>query len=146
MTINALSAARSLCELRSWTVSNLELQKILYVAQMYHLGQTGEPLVAEGFEAWDYGPVVPAVYARAKGFGKGPVPNVFHWIPPAPPASREHQTLQAISESTRNFTPGQLVDITHWEGGAWAAVYQPGQKGIRIPNGLILNEYKARTN
>jgi uncharacterized phage-associated protein len=145
MTVHALSAARSLWELRDGSVSNLELQKILYVAQMYHLGTTGSPLVHEAFEAWDYGPVVPDVYARAKGFGKASVPNVFHWIPEVPESSPEMATLRAISSSTKNFTPGQLVDITHWEGGAWAKVYKPSHKGIKIPNELILDEYRART-
>lgn len=144
MTVHALSAARSLCELRNWGISNLELQKVLYVAQMYHLGMTNTPLIAEAFEAWDYGPVVPDVYARAKGFGKSAIPNVFHWVPPVPEGTNEMATLKAISASTKNFTPGQLVDITHWVGGAWAKVYRPNEKGITIPNGLILDEYRAR--
>lgn len=144
MTVHALSAARSLCELRNWGLSNLELQKVLYVAQMYHLGRTGSPLISEEFEAWDYGPVVPDVYARAKGFGRSAVPNVFHWVPPVVEGTPEMGTLRTIAESTKNFTPGQLVDITHWVGGAWAKVYRPNQKGIKIPNEMILDEYRAR--
>jgi len=51
VAVPALLAARTICELRDWSVSNLELQKILYFAQMIHLGETdGHPLIGENFE------------------------------------------------------------------------------------------------
>ena len=30
------------------------------------------------------------------------------------------------------FTPRELVEITHWEGGAWAQYYEPAVRHIRI--------------
>jgi len=144
MTVSALSAARALCELRGWSVSNLEIQKVLYLAHLYHLGTKGEPLVWEPFEAWDYGPVVPDVYARAKGFGSNAVPNVFHWVPALAEDSPEYATLKEVEQAVRGFSPGRLVDLTHWKDGAWAACYRPGIRGIRIPNDKILAEYHAR--
>lgn len=143
MTTSALSAARSVCEMREWTVSNLELQKILYLAHMFHLGRTGQPLVAERFEAWDYGPVIPDLYHRVKGFGNAPVRNVFHWVPPVPPGP-EYETLREAAEATRRTSPSRLVAITHWDRGAWAQCYRSGVAGITIPNDLIAAEYRAR--
>jgi uncharacterized phage-associated protein len=94
MAISVLSAGRTLCELRGWSVSNLELQKILYLAHMYYLGRHGGPLIREEFEAWDYGPVVPELYHHVKGFGGGPVRNVFHWIDPVAPNTPEYAALR----------------------------------------------------
>ena len=145
MAIPALSAARALCELRNWQVSNLELQKILYLAQMFYLGRTnGEPLIAEHFEAWDYGPVVPDLYRHVKGFGDQPVRNVFHWVEEVDHARPEFSLLQEAANGTANIKPGRLIAITHWDKGAWAQVYKPGEHHIRIPNRLILEEYRAR--
>lgn len=146
MAVSALSAARSLCEMRDWTVSNLELQKILYIAHMFHLGKTnGQPLIREGFEAWEYGPVIPEVYRHARGFGSSPVRNVFHWVPPVPPENEEFEMLKEASEATQDMSSGRLVSITHWPKGAWYKCYKSGARGITIPNRLILDEYHART-
>ena len=124
-------------------MSNLELQKILYLAHMFHLGRTGQPLVFERFEAWDYGPVIPDLYHRVKGFGNGPVRNVFHWVPAVPPGP-EYDTIRESADATRHTSPSRLVAITHWDRGAWAQCYRPGVAGISIPNDLIAAEYRAR--
>ena len=146
MSVSALSAAKTLCILRDWSVSNLELQKILYLAHMYHMGvHNGAPLIKEPFEAWNYGPVVPDLYQRAKGFGSGPVQNVFHWIDPVPMGTSEFQSLREAAEVTRRLRPSQLVANTHAPGGAWYSTYRPNVTGIRIPNAAILNEYRSRS-
>ena len=56
MSIPAYSAARYICARGDWRVTNLALQKILYLAHMVHLGRTGRALIDGEFEAWDYGP------------------------------------------------------------------------------------------
>jgi len=144
MTVHSLSAARTLCELRDWKLSNLELQKLLYLAEMYNLGMYDEPLIDGEFEAWDYGPVVPDVYLRTRGFGKDPIPNVFHWVSAVPQGSREYAMLKEIASQAKKFTAGQLVNITHWSRGAWAKHYSSGVHGIRIPKSDIRQEYIDR--
>lgn len=144
MTVSALSAARTLCEMRNWHLSNLALQKILYIAHMAHLGRCGAPLFAERIEAWDYGPVVPVVYQRVRGFGSDPIKNVFHWIADVPKGTKEYEILEETEKATRNLSPGQLVSITHWPDGAWAKAYRPGARGIAIPDEDIMDEYRKR--
>jgi uncharacterized phage-associated protein len=145
MAVHAFSAAKTICVLRDWSVSNLELQKILYLAHMYHMGvHGGAPLIYEPFEAWNYGPVVPDLYHRMKTFGSGPVQNVFHWIDSVPMGTPEFESLREAAEGTKNMRPSQLVANTHSTAGAWATVYQPNVMGVRIPNAAILNEYRAR--
>ena len=144
MALNPLVAAKRVCELRDWSASNLEINKILYLAQMVFLGRNNgtRPLVSENFEAWDYGPVLPSVYYRAKTFGKQPVQNVFRYLPDA--TGEEAAIIAEAVESVRGKTPGQLVAITHWEKGAWATYYKAGSKSIVIPNEAILEEYRKR--
>ena len=83
MTVSSFQVAKKICELSNWTVTNLKLQKILYLAQMVHLGRNnGDPLIDEKFEAWMYGPVLPNLYKIMKEFGGSPVRNRFYNVPP----------------------------------------------------------------
>ena len=51
-------------------MTNMKLQKMLYYQQGFHLAYFGTPLFEEDIEAWMYGPVVPSVYEKYKGFGQ----------------------------------------------------------------------------
>lgn len=143
MPVGSLRAARRLCELSGWTVSNLELHKLLYIAHMFFLGRGSGPLIADAFEAWDYGPVLPNLYHRAKAFGSNPVRNIFHDIDPLPNAP-ESALLEETYLALKGAKPSKLVAITHWNNGAWAKNYVPGAHHIVIPNEDILNEYRQR--
>lgn len=145
MTVPVLSAARRLAARSNWTLSNLELQKILYLAHMFHLGRTGNPLVYGNFEAWDYGPVHPELYHRVKVFGSDPVGNVFHGIS-EPADGPERDILDEAYDNLGNAGPGRLVNATHRRGGAWDRNYIPGIRHCAIPNADILTEYQGLDN
>lgn len=138
---SALSAARTLGQISGWSLTNLEMQKILYIAQMYHLGQTGRPLFDDYFSAWAYGPVLPKVYHKLKMFGANKVRDVLY--EPMLADGPEKDRLKEIYEQTKGYSSGKLVSITHWDGGAWAKHYRPGGGGI-IPNDDIRREYLDR--
>jgi len=146
MTVSVLSAAKRLAAQSSWSLSNLELQKILYLAHMFHMGRNnGEPLVSGLFEAWDFGPVHPSLYHRAKVFGSDPVENVFYDIPDLPEGP-EREIVHEAYESLGSVGPGRLVSATHKKGGAWDKNYIPGARNIVIPNEDILAEYLGFQN
>lgn len=141
MTISVLSAARRLADQSGWTLSNLKLQKILYLAHMFYLGRTsGDPLVSGYFEAWDYGPVHPDLYHRVKVFGSNSVENIFY-DNPMPPEGAERAILDEAYASLGSAGSGKLVHATHAPGGAWDINYQPGIRHCIISNEDILNEY-----
>ena len=68
MAIDTFQAAKYLAKKSGWKYTNLELQKLLYIAHMIHLGKTGEPLFEDAFEAWNYGPVIPGLYYFLKSY------------------------------------------------------------------------------
>jgi uncharacterized phage-associated protein len=139
-----MSAAKRLAERSGWTLSNLELQKLLYLAHMHFLGRHGEPLVEGSFEAWDYGPVHPLLYHRAKMFGASPVGNVFHSAPDIPDGSGEAAALDEVIDHFGNAGSGKLVAITHSPNGAWHRNYIPGARGVTIPDAHIAEEFRTR--
>jgi len=143
MSVSVLEAAKHLGRKSNWSLSNLELQKLIYIAHMLHLGRHESPLVDGEFEAWDYGPVHPKLYHEAKAFGASPVANVFRTVPDLKEGTEKevlNETLNALGEAR----PAKLIAITHWQEGAWSKRYEPGSKGIKIPNNDILNEYNQR--
>ena len=143
MTISALQAAKKMGESSGWSLSNLEMQKLLYLSHMIHLGTKDKPLVGGHFEAWDLGPVHPVLYHKAKVFGARPVHNIFRSVSD-PEDGAECATLNDTMDELSRLTGPQLVSITHWDRGAWARNYVPGERGIIIPDSDIKNEYQLR--
>ena len=145
MPIIPLSAATTACETLNWRISNLELQKLLYLAHMTFMGRTGgRPLVNEAFEAWDFGPVLPSLYSAARIFGSDPItqlPRVNR-----NPALQEHRTIAEVVQFFGDKSPGELVDLTHVPNGAWDRNYVPRRKHVRIPNEDVLREYRMRNH
>ena len=141
MTISALSAATTACEASGWRLSNLELQKLLFLSHRTFMGRNdAEPIVNEGFEAWDYGPVIPELYRIVWPFGAGRIDAL-------PPVRRrrsrdEHHVIREVVDHFSGRTAGQLVDLTHSPGGAWDRCYVPGRRHTPIPNEYILQEYR----
>lgn len=140
------SVAKYICDMGSWKVSNLQLQKILYLAQMFHMGENnGSHLVDVSFEAWDYGPVSPELYRKVRMFGSGPIADVFYSARPFRKDDVRKKTLDEVCGVLLPMRPGELVDITHWARGAWAKNYVPGIRGIAITDTDIIDEYTERT-
>lgn len=139
------SVARLICEEGNWHVTNLQLQKILYLAQMLYMGQNeGEHLAEASFEAWDYGPVEPTLYRKVRMFGSSAVEDVFSDARPFIKTSARKAFIKDVCADLLVKKPGELVEITHWQDGAWAKNYQPGLRGIRIPDADIVTEYQDR--
>ncbi|MDA1024183.1 MAG: DUF4065 domain-containing protein [Proteobacteria bacterium] len=100
MAVTSLSAAKLICKLSNWSVTNLKLQKILYIAHMFHMGKNdGAPLVEGEFEAWDYGPVEPSVYKKVKMFGSDPIEDVFFGVPDVESDSLEYESLNSACDT-----------------------------------------------
>ena len=140
--VNVLSAARQLVERSGRTLTNLQLHKILYLAQMYHLGERKTRLINGDFEAWDYGPVLPVLYSQAKIFGGGPVLRVFGAGEIFDP--ERGKWLEDAYDQLGKLSAGRLVSITHMKDGAWATYYRPNMHGIKIPDEAIIDEYRLR--
>ncbi len=95
-------------------VSNLKVQKLLYYAQGYALGNLSRPLFSERVIAWNFGPVVEEVYEDFKRFGYGPidVPKEFK-VETFDPEERE--LLESVFEAYGDLSASALVELTHNE-------------------------------
>src|SRR5579859_1618934 len=97
MPLTAIQAARKVCEHGSWKITNLSLQKILYIAQMLFMGENnGSRLIDTDFEAWDYGPVSPEVYRRVRIFGANPIQQDLFFFEQPPHDGRRETYLHNV--------------------------------------------------
>jgi len=139
------SVCKFICEHGDWHVTNLQLQKILYLAQMIYMGHTaGGRLADASFEAWDYGPVEPSVYRKVRMFGSDPISNVFFGARVFSKDDERRRILGGVAKDLLRRRASELVEITHWDKGAWATHYVPGVRGIKIPDSDILAEFNRR--
>ncbi|KCZ99319.1 Panacea domain-containing protein [Hyphomonas oceanitis] len=113
-------------------VTNLALQKLLYLTHAHYVMRYDKPLVTGYFEAWQFGPVMPAIYKELKPFGRRPINRLFEDIDlfsgevrPLPPVD-DAATLDLLRDVLyhyEKFSAGQLVDVTHASHGPWDHVW-----------------------
>lgn len=87
--------------LQDW--QSMDLQKLVYFAQAWHMAWTGRPIFDEGFEAWPKGPVVRSVFRENR---HGELPN----------AALDEETraiIDAVLDHYRNCTHDELIALTH---------------------------------
>lgn len=93
-------------------ISNMKLQKLLYYAQGFAMATLGKPLFAEDFEAWEYGPVLRAVYDKFKQYGGSalPKPEDFSF---SDYTEEEKDLLDEIYRVFGQYSAWALSEMTH---------------------------------
>ena len=142
MAVSIMRVARTLGRISGWKLSNLEMQKIGFIAEMLYLGRKDESLINEEWQAWAYGPVQPELYHKAKIFGTDPVRDIFYDAPLTEGGAREKSVIDAYG-MMKDISPGRMINLTHQPNGAWAGSYTAGMKGKIIPKSAIKREYQT---
>lgn len=134
-------------EMEGKKLSQLELHKLVYAAQGWHLGIVGEPLFPHPIEAWKFGPVIPSLRRALRGFGAQPISSV-DWIGHGLPARDIYGDSKAIVDDTwdqyKNLTASQLVTLTHWQDTPWSQTYDPNLWDKVIPQDVIREHFAAK--
>lgn len=142
MTISNMVAAKTLCEISGWSLSNLRLQKILYFAHRRFLGETGKPLVEGPFVRYPYGPVIEEVHFHIKGYGRNVIPReVFGVHKALEVGTEQYESIRNEYEERKEQYASFLVHESHVPGGAWDRCFSENKK--EIPTDYIKDEYDA---
>lgn len=91
-------------------VTNLKLQKVLYLSQAYYLAKLGKPLFAEKLEAWELGPVIPEVYRKRKHYGSKPIISEKD---KSILVEKDKETLKGLWDTFGGYSASRLVDVVH---------------------------------
>lgn len=131
-------------------ITPMKLQKLLFFCHADFLVSYNKKLVTQDFEAWDYGPVIPSVYAEFKDFGANRVTSrAFSFDPIS--ATRSIATcsvsdddlpkLREIYVFYRRLRAEFLSDLSHVRGGPWRHARSMFANGLnmdrRISDDLI---------
>jgi uncharacterized phage-associated protein len=103
-------------------LSNLKLQKLCYYAQGIGIATRGEPLFAEPIEAWQHGPVVPAVYAEYKTHGSSDIPPPEGFDPKIFDRA-DIELINDVYNQYGQYSAWKLRNMTHEES-PWIDAYK----------------------
>jgi len=139
METSALNIAKytiNKCAEEGNPISNLHLQKILYFIQREFL-KNGIVAFSDRIEAWQFGPVVPDVYAHYCGFGAMRINRNYNIILDSFDKQKFDMINSVIAEKSIIY-PWDLVEETHEKGKAWDIIFKDGDgnKAV-IPTELI---------
>ena len=109
-------------EERGYPVSNLKLQKLVYIAHGFYLGFYKKPLSNIRAQAWKYGPVFPSLYQNLKKYGAGRVTDHISTYDRIDKNSLEADFIKGVWQTYGDLSPVALVARTHKPGTPWDEV------------------------
>ena len=123
------------------SVSNLQLQKILYFLWIDFYKEYREYLFTDPFEAWALGPVIRNVYYDFCSFGSMTIlPFIagFENVRLSCPKERLAFVDKRIEEYIK-MSASELVGLSHKPGHAWDVIYKKGEgSSLEIPYDVII--------
>lgn len=136
-------------------ISLLKLLKLCYFAQGFSLAILDRTIFDDPIEAWQYGPVVPALYHEFKHFDSKKITeksrftylNDHYQLKSETPILEnkdEKKIIQIVWNMYGKYSANDLVDITHKEGTPWSYTFVPRANKV-IPIELIKDYYKTLT-
>lgn len=143
------------------TLSPMKMQKLLYFANGWMLALKDRPLFPERIYAWQYGPVIPAIYHEFKHYGKDPIKDDATEVvlengqlEIATPTIARADASEAEKKFARDlvrriwdvyggYTAVTLANATHLPGTPWCQVHEKGgNENIVIPDNLMRDYFK----
>ena len=100
-----------------------KLNRLVYLVQA--IATTGESLFEDRIEAWQCGPVVPAV---THAFGERDDTVITEPTGRAEVKSDAARLIDSVAEKYGPLSALDLVSLVRRPGGAWARVYAPGRE------------------
>lgn len=139
-----------LADSRGIALSNMQVQKLVYMAHGWHFVACGGPLVRSEFEAWEYGPVIKALYRAFRQYGNGKIEGRALWydalaerwaLAQCPLATDTVHLIERVFGHYGKMSAFALSDLTHERGSPWHAVRYSdagvGNFGMKISDDLI---------
>ena len=127
------------------SLSNLQLQKLVYIAHGYMLGWKNKPLCTVPMEAWEYGPVVSEVYHLFKDNGKNPIPVNSDVATDLDGDADAEYIIDGVIENFGKKSAPELVSLTHQKNTPWDITWRKTNtrtRSVPIDNDLIKNHFR----
>ena len=113
-------------------VTNLKLQKLVYFVQGFALAMLEHPLINDEIQAWTYGPVIPELYHKVKGYDADPITGTLEAGDSIEDDPDADKVIKAVVEKLGHLSVTQLVNLSHRDNSPWAAAWNK-ERYSRIP-------------
>ena len=123
-------------------LTNMQLQKLVYIAHGYCLAKLRQPLFHNNIHAFEWGPVIPNLYKTLRQYGAGEVKDYI--LINEPPISEDSQEMEIIKEVWQDYgelSGLELSALTHRTGTPWSETWRINQFGV-ISDELIGEHYR----
>jgi uncharacterized phage-associated protein len=140
---------------RGLHISNLKLQKLLFLCHAFYLVERGRRLMRGDFVAWRFGPVHREAYAAFQSFGGEPIASEAVRVNPVSgersevAIPKDQQVIDLVRKIVQFYGPwtaSELVALTHAKNGPWdcvvTAAAESANMGLRISDNVILERFK----
>ena len=131
------------------SLTNMQLQKLVYFAHGWHLALTGDPLLTDAVMAWTFGPVIPPLYNSLKSHDNGIITEPIRrkddltgeiFLVKEPQTEYVEKLLQSVWEAYGHLSGAQMSYLTHQPKTPWDQTWK-NKKFSVIPNHLIKEHF-----
>ena len=149
MAYSAITIANRFVELAERdgkSLTNMQVQKLVYIAHGFYLAYLGQPLFYEIVEAWDWGPVVRPLYHALRQYGSGYVtePISGHYDITTELSRNATAIVEKVWQAYGKYGGVDLSNITHRPNSPWARAKE--QQNPYISNDNIMAYYRGLIN
>jgi len=140
-------------------LTQMQLQKLVYIAHGWNLAINEEPLASDDVQAWKFGPVFPALYNHTKYFGSKPIDRLIvpgdsdgvsfffesdeSEQPYKVDLSRDEKAvLDRVWERYGRYSAFKLSDLTHKPNTPWFITYFSTGESSPIETSIIQSHYE----
>jgi uncharacterized phage-associated protein len=124
------------------SLTNMQLQKLVYIAHGYSLAKLRQPLFHNNIHAFEWGPVIPNLYKTLRQYGAGEVKDyILTNESPISEDSAEMEIIREVWQDYGEFSGLELSALTHRTGTPWSETWRTNQFGV-ISDELIAEYYR----
>jgi uncharacterized phage-associated protein len=119
----------------------MKVLKLVYISHGFHMALTDSPLIKEGVQAWQYGPVIPELYFQLKA------ESLLIDSADKPLFEDDknlHKFLEVIYKKYGKFDGFKLSNLTHQKGTPWDITVNKFEALIK--EDVIKDHYKSLLN
>jgi len=148
---SALSVAQAILGLahaEGKSVTNIQLQQLVFFAHGYSLGALDAPLIDSEIMAWNFGPVIPRLYNALRHYGLSAITDDLSKTehassPVLDPAAMG--VINAVWKAYQGYDAFELLALTHRSDTPWDIIWNKrGERFKPIPDDVIKSYYKQR--
>ena len=115
-------------------ITNMKLQKLVYIANGYCLAILDRPLFDNDVHAFEWGPVIPTLYNKLKKFGSSEITkDIDSDDPELIENGRAVSIVNEVWNAYKDIDAARLSAITHREETPWFETWNKKKYGIIDP-------------